>query len=305
MHISKVLEENHPSLSFEFFPPKNEEASKNLFSTIKDLTPLKPSYVSVTYGAGGSTRQLTHELVVKLQKETNLTIVSHLTCAGSTRDEILKILTKYQASGIENVMVLRGDPSREEQSFVPVKDGFTYAGELVAFIKKYFPALGVGVAGFPEGHPDTPNRLKEMEYLKLKVDQGADYVCTQLFFDNNDFFDFCERAQLAGIRVPIIAGIMPVTSRKGLARMANLALGAHFPAKLLRALSRAENDEYVEKVGVHWATEQVRDLIDHNVRGVHFYTLNKSKATLKIYETLGVKNSESFKTQITNLSAFT
>ena len=180
-----------------------------------------------------------------------------------------------------------------------------YAGELVAFIKKYFPALGVGVAGFPEGHPDTPNRLKEMEYLKLKVDQGADYVCTQLFFDNNDFFDFCERAQLAGIRVPIIAGIMPVTSRKGLARMANLALGAHFPAKLLRALSRAENDEYVEKVGVHWATEQVRDLIDHNVRGVHFYTLNKSKATLKIYETLGVKNSESFKTQITNLSAFT
>ena len=125
MHISKVLEENHPSLSFEFFPPKNEEASKNLFSTIKDLTPLKPSYVSVTYGAGGSTRQLTHELVVKLQKETNLTIVSHLTCAGSTRDEILKILTKYQASGIENVMVLRGDPSREEQSFVPAKDGFT------------------------------------------------------------------------------------------------------------------------------------------------------------------------------------
>jgi methylenetetrahydrofolate reductase (NADPH) len=304
MHISKVLEDNHPSLSFEFFPPKNEEASKTLFSSIKDLTPLKPSYVSVTYGAGGSTRQLTHELVVKLQKETNLTIVSHLTCVGSTKDEILQILAKYQASGIENVMALRGDPPQGERSFIPAKDGFAYAGELVAFIKKHFPVLGVGVAGFPEGHPDTPNRLKEMEYLKLKVDQGADYICTQFFFDNNDFFDFCERAQLAGIRVPIIAGIMPVTSRKGLARMADLALGTHFPAKLLRALSRADDDEFVERVGVHWATEQVRDLIDHNVRGIHFYTLNKSKATLRIYETLGVKNSESFKTQITNLSAF-
>jgi methylenetetrahydrofolate reductase (NADPH) len=242
--------------------------------------------------------------VVKLQKETNLTIVSHLTCSGSTKDEILQILAKYQASGIENVMALRGDPPRGEQSFIPVKDGFAYAGELVAFIKKHFPALGVGVAGFPEGHPDTPNRLKEVEYLKLKVDQGVDYICTQFFFDNNDFYDFCERAQLAGIRVPIIAGIMPVTSRKGLARMADLALGTHFPAKLLRALSRADDDEFVERVGVHWATEQVRDLIDHNVRGIHFYTLNKSKATLRIYETLGVKNSESFKTQITNLSAF-
>ncbi len=304
MHISRVLAENHPSVSFEFFPPKNEEASRNLFSSIRDLAPLKPSYVSMTYGAGGSTRQLTQELVVRLQKETNLTIVSHLTCTGATKDEILQILTKYQESGIENVLALRGDPPKGEHSFVPLPDGFANAAELVAFIKKHFPALGIGVAGFPEGHPDTPNRLKEMEYLKMKVDQGADYICTQLFFDNNDFYDFCERAQLAGIRVPIVAGIMPVTSRKGLARMAGLALGAHFPAKLLRALARADDDEYVEKVGVHWATEQVRDLIDHNVRGVHFYTLNKSKSTLKIYELLGVRSSESFKNQVTNLSAF-
>lgn len=304
MHISQVLKENHPSVSFEFFPPKNEEASANLFSSIKDLTPLKPSFVSVTYGAGGSTRSLTHDLVVKLQKETNLTIVSHLTCIGSTKAEIEEILTKYRASGIENVMVLRGDPTRGTETLAPVNDGFSHASDLVAFIKKHFPTLGIGVAGFPEGHPDTPNRLKEMEYLKAKVDQGADFVCTQLFFDNNDFYDFCERAELAGIRVPIIAGIMPVTSRKGLARMAELALGAHFPARLLRALSRAENDEYVEKVGSHWATEQVRDLIDHNVRGVHFYTLNRSKATLKIYETLGVRSSDRFKTPITELGAF-
>ncbi|HTX18470.1 MAG TPA: methylenetetrahydrofolate reductase [NAD(P)H] [Bacteroidota bacterium] len=304
MHISRVLEENHPSLSFEFFPPKSEEAATNLFNTIKDLTPLKPSYVSVTYGAGGSTRLLTHDLVVKLQKETNLTIVSHLTCIGSTRSEMGEILEKYHASGIENVMALRGDPSRGTEKFEPVEDGFTHAGDLVAFIKKNFPSMGIGVAGFTEGHPDTPNRLKEMEYLKAKVDQGADFICTQLFFDNNDFYDFCERAQLAGIKIPIVAGIMPVTSRKGLARMAELALGVHFPAKLLRALSRAENDEYVEKVGSHWATEQVRDLIDHNVRGVHFYTLNRSRSTLKIYETLGVRSSEAFKAPVTGLGAF-
>jgi methylenetetrahydrofolate reductase (NADPH) len=247
---------------------------------------------------------LTHDLVVKLQKETNLTIVSHLTCIGTTKAEIEEILTKYLASGIENVMILRGDPTRGTEMFAPVQDGFSHASDLVAFIKKHFPALGIGVAGFPEGHPDTPNRLKEMDHLKAKVDQGADFICTQLFFDNSDFYDFSERAELAGIRVPIIAGIMPVTSRKGLARMADLALGAHFPAKLLRALSRAENDEYVEKVGSHWAAEQVRDLIDHNVRGVHFYTLNRSKATLKIYETLGVRSSEGFKTPITGLGTF-
>jgi len=299
-----VLEANHPSLSFEFFPPKNEEAATTLFNSIKDLTPLRPSYVSVTYGAGGSTRQLTQDLVMKLQTETDLTIVSHLTCVRSTKSEIADILEKYRASGIENIMALRGDPPRGSEKFVPIESGFSHAGELVAFIKEKFPSMGVGVAGFPEGHPDTPNRLKEMEYLKMKVDEGADFVCTQLFFDNNDFYDFCERAELAGIHVPIVAGIMPVTSRKGLGRMADLALGAHFPAKLLRALSRAEDDEYVEKVGIHWATEQVRDLIDQNVRGVHFYTLNKSKATLKIYETLGVRNSESFKAPITGLSAF-
>lgn len=155
--------------------------------------------------------------------------------------------------------------------------------------------MGVGVAGFPEGHPNTPNRLKEIDNLKAKIDAGADYICTQLFFDNRDFYDFCERCEIAGIKVPIIAGIMPVTSRKGFVRMSELALGVRFPAKLLRAVSRAEDDEYVEKVGIHWATEQVRDLIDRNVAGVHFYTLNRSKPTVKIYDALGVKDSESLR----------
>ena len=149
--------------------------------------------------------------------------------------------------------------------------------------------FGIGVAGFPEGHPTTPNRLKELDYLKRKVDAGADYICTQLFFSNADFYDFRERCELAGIRVPIIAGIMPITSKENLARMAELALGARFPARLLRAIGRCDDDpKAVAKVGVHWATEQCRDLLDNQVRGIHFYTLNRSDATRKIYENLGL-----------------
>jgi methylenetetrahydrofolate reductase (NADPH) len=288
-HISKILSENNPSISFEFFPPKNQETSETLFNTIIDLMPLHPSYVSVTYGAGGSTRDLTHDLVVKLQQETSLSIVSHLTCVGHTKDEIRDILTKYRASGIRNIMALRGDPAQGDKEFVPVPNGFHYASELVAFIKKEFPEMGIGVAGFPEGHPSTPNRLLEIEHLKAKVDAGADYICTQLFFDNRDFYDFCERCELAGITVPIIAGIMPITSRKSINRMAELALGSRFPAKLLKNLSRASDDSFAENVGIHWATEQVRDLLDHGIRGIHMYTLNRSKATLKIYASLGIE----------------
>lgn len=291
MHISEILDQHRPSFSFEFFPPKSEEASAKLFENIKDLMPLAPSYVSVTYGAGGSTRDLTHDLVVKLQRETNLTIVSHLTTVGSTQNEVKEILQKYDKNGIKNILALRGDPPKGFDKVSVPKDGFAYAADLVAFIKKHYPHMGIGVAGFPEGHPDTPNRLKEIEYLKRKIDAGADYICTQLFFDNNDFYDFSERCEIAGIKVPIIAGIMPITSRKGMQRMAQLALGARFPGKLLRALERAEDDDYAQKVGVHWATSQVMDLIDHQVRGVHFYTLNKSQATREIYESLGVSSS--------------
>lgn len=292
MHIADVLKSNQPALSFEFFPPKTQEGSDTLFQTISELTPLEPAYVSVTYGAGGSTRQLTHDLVVRLARELGITIVSHLTCVGASKDEIKQILGRYAESGIHNIMALRGDAPKEAQGkWQQHPDGFLYAAELVAFIKKHFPEMGVGVAGFPEGHPETPNRLKEIDHMKAKIDAGADYICTQLFFDNRDFYDYQERCALAGINVPIIAGIMPITSRKGMQRMAELSLGSRFPAKLLRALARAEDDEYAENVGIHWATEQVRDLIDHGASGVHFYTLNKSKATLKIYQALGIKKS--------------
>jgi len=291
MHINEVLGANRIVFSFEFSPPKNERAADELFKTIAELMPLQPAYVSVTYGAGGSTRDLTRDLIIRIQRETKLTVVAHLTCVGSTRDEIRQILADYWDNGIRNIMALRGDPPKGQREFVQPAGGFAYASDLVAFVRQHFPEMGIGVAGFPEGHPSTPNRLKELEYLKAKVDAGADYICTQLFFDNRDYYDFCERCELVGIQVPILAGIMPITSRKSVERMAALALGARYPARLLRALARAEDDQGFEKAGTHWATEQVRDLVDHGVRGVHFYTFNRSQAALRIYDSLGVKSS--------------
>jgi len=293
MHISEILRDHQPAISFEFFPPKTETASQELFETIQALVPLKPAYVSVTYGAGGSTRELTHDLVVKLQQETTLTIVSHLTCVGSSQEETLRILEKYQESGIHNIMALRGDQPKYQ--FPHRGPGFEYASELVAFIKKNFPHMGIGVAGFPEGHPDTPNRLQEMENLKRKVDAGADYICTQLFFDNRDYCDFRERCEIADIHVPIIAGIMPITSLKGMVRMSELALGARIPASLLKSMFHAETQEQAERIGTNWATEQVLDLLDHQVQGIHLYTLNKSKASLRIHAALGVQSFDMLK----------
>jgi methylenetetrahydrofolate reductase (NADPH) len=292
MHITEILQQPGTHFSFEFFPPKTEQTSAQLFNSIKELAPLKPSYVSVTYGAGGSTRQYTQELVVRLQRETHLTVVSHLTCVGAGKNEIKALLDQYVAAGIENIMALRGDPPKGSTVFTPHPKGFRYASELVSFIKTNYPNIGIGVAGYPEGHPETPNRLKEIDYLKAKVDAGADYICTQMFFENRDFYDFCERCELVGIKVPIIAGIMPITSRKGMFRIAEQTGGAHFPAKLLRAIARTNTDEAIQQIGIHWATEQVLDLLDHNVRGIHFYTLNQSKATIRIYESLGVKSSD-------------
>jgi methylenetetrahydrofolate reductase (NADPH) len=289
MLVSDILSQAHPTFSFEFFPPKADADWDLLFQNIQDLMPLQPSYVSVTYGAGGSTRDRTHQLIVRIQKETNLTVVSHLTCVGSSQDEIRGIVERYHQSGLRNILALRGDPPKGQTEWQPTPDGFLYAADLVAFLRKHFPDISIGVAGFPEGHPATPNRLKEIEYLKAKVDAGADYIVTQLFFDNRDFYDFCERCELAGIHVPIIAGIMPINSLAGMTRMADLAAGARVPAKLLRAVQRASSPEGVEKVGIHWATEQVNDLLNHHVRGIHFYTLNKAPAALKVHETLGLR----------------
>ncbi len=297
MHILDIFQAHPTTISFEFFPPRTDKASEELFANIARLQVLQPSFISVTYGAGGSTRGRTHDLIIRIQRETNLTAVSHLTCVCHTQDELAAILDRYAESGIENILALGGDPPRNLTNYDRSRDAFQYAEGLVRLIKERANApdprgFGIGVAGFPEGHPATPNRLKEMEYLKRKVDAGADYICTQLFFSNDDFYDFRERCELAGIHVPILAGIMPITRDTSITRMAELALGARFPARLLRALDRCgDDDEAIDRVGIHWATEQCRDLLDNNVRGIHFYTLNKSDATRRIYENLGVKDS--------------
>jgi methylenetetrahydrofolate reductase (NADPH) len=288
------------TFSFEFFPPKNDAASEELFAHITRLQELRPSFVSVTYGAGGSTRERTHDLVVRIHRETNLTAVAHLTCVCHRLDEMEAILDRYAASGVENIMALSGDLPRDKPDHDRSQDAFRYAEGLVRFLRSRPNApdprgFGIGVAGFPEGHPATPNRLQEMDHLKRKVEAGADYVCTQLFFDNRDFYDFRERCELAGVQVPVLAGVMPITSKSGMERMAELALGARFPAALLRAARRCADDQALAKVGIHWATEQCRDLLHNGERGIHFYTLNRSDATRQIYENLGVRDSQALR----------
>jgi methylenetetrahydrofolate reductase (NADPH) len=302
MHINDIFASEQTTISFEFFPPKTEVDAQALYENIAHLEALHPSFVSVTYGAGGSTRQLTHDLVVRLKQTTTLDPIPHLTCVCHSEQEIAEILSKYAAAGVSNILALGGDPPRGIQNYDRKADAFQHAADLVTYIRNASDAhpdprgFGIGVAGFPEGHPDTPNRLLEMDYLKAKVDAGADYICTQLFFHNDDFYDFRERCELAGIRVPILAGIMPITTLAGMKRMAQLALGARIPAKLLRSLdlaaSNPANDpEAVRRVGIDWATEQCRGLLDNQVRGIHFYTLNKSDATRQIYENLGLHDS--------------
>tara|TARA_B100000927_G_scaffold262867_1_gene234052 strand:+ start:240 stop:1151 length:912 start_codon:yes stop_codon:yes gene_type:complete len=289
-HISEILSQGNPSISFEFFPPKSAEASDRLFSTIHDLKQLNPSFVSVTYGAGGSTRDLTHKLVLRIMEETTIPAIPHLTCVNHSRVEISEILSGYANAEVPAILALRGDPPEGTPDYNRAQDAFCHAADLVSFIQNFNREIsnprkkfGVGVAAFPEGHPDTQNRLKEMDHLRQKVDSGADYICTQLFFNNYSFLDFRDRCRLAGIHIPIIAGIMPITTKSGMVRMADLAAGVHFPALLQRMLLSAKDDPVAfEKAGTDYATSQCRELLAEGVEGLHFYTLNRSSATTQI-----------------------
>ena len=296
MHITEIIREHSPTFSFEFFPPKTSQAAETLYQTIRDLESYMPDFVSVTYGAGGSTRELTHDLVERIQRTTKLDPIPHLTCVCHNEEEIEAILRRYATSLIGNILALGGDPP-VGIAYDKSRDSFQHAIDLVKFVRRFNESgghpdrrgFGIGVAGFPEGHPGTPNRLLEMDYFKAKVDAGADYIVTQLFFDNHDFLDFRERCELAGVHIPIIAGIMPITSINGLKRMADLAGGARFPAKLLRTLQRCQNDpDMVRRAGIQHALEQCHDLMANNVAGIHFYTLNQSDATRMIFDTLGI-----------------
>ena len=304
MHIADIFERDKKTFSFEFFPPRSETAWGKLFDLISEFEALVPSFVSVTYGAGGTTRQNTHDLVVRLLNETRLDPIPHLTCVGHDASEIDQILDRYATAGVSNVMALRGDTPVESGESEPSQDAFAHAIDLVKHIVAFNQrgshphprGFGIGVAGFPEGHPETPNCLVHMDHLKAKVEAGADYVCSQMFFDNRAFYDWCERCALADISVPLVAGIMPITSLAGMQRMAELAGGTTFPAALQKRILRCQDDpEAVARVGIHWATEQCRDLTDNSVDGIHFYTLNRSDATRTIYQTLGAKDSASLR----------
>jgi len=299
MHIRDIFANYNPTVSLEFFPPKKEAAWTRLFDRIASVESLKPSFVSVTYGAGGTTRDKTHDLVVRLKDETKLDPVPHLTCVCHTAEEIDEILEAYASHGISNIMALGGDPPRDWKDEECRGSDFPHAADLVRHIvafnsKGQHPdqrGFGIGVAGFPEGHPDTPNRLQELAYLKGKVDEGADYVCTQLFFDNRDFLDFRDRCSHVGIGVPVIAGLMPILSRQSFERIPDFAQGSRYPAKLLRQIDACESDDEIARVGMEWTVAQAQELLDEGVAGLHFYTLNRSKVTEELFTSLGLSDA--------------
>jgi methylenetetrahydrofolate reductase (NADPH) len=291
MSITESLSSNRVARSLELYPPKTERGRTALSKRIERFRLLEPDFVSVTYGAGGSTRELTHGLVRELAEEGRIEVTPHLTCVCHTREQVDQMLGEYASLGITGIMALGGDPPQRGSD--DCASDYSYASQLVEQIQQFnrhdARAAGrftVGVAGFPEGHPATPNRVAEMEYLKRKVDAGADYICTQLFFDNRDFFDFRERCAIAGIAVPIIAGIMPLTTVASYERLPSLALGSRYPAALLRRLADFERDEDIYKVGLSWSVEQCEELVDQGVSGIHFYTLNQFEPVRTLWETI-------------------
>ncbi len=285
MKIKAILEKVHPSFSFEFFPPKDNEGFDKLFTTITQLKPCQPTYVSVTFGAGGSTRTKTIDLVGRIKNEIGLESMAHLTCVGSDKEYIAAILDTLQAQGIQNILALRGDPPQGQEEFEKPENGFSYANELVAFIRANYDFC-IGVAGYPEGHIECPDKKADLDHLKRKVDAGADFIVTQLFFDNRYYFDFIDRAQNLGIQVPIIPGIMPILNVKQVQRFTKMC-GSTIPAWLMERLEAVQDDpETVRQLGIDHATEQCEHLLQEGAPGIHFYTLNRSKATLKILESL-------------------
>ncbi|MDA7877464.1 methylenetetrahydrofolate reductase [NAD(P)H] [Akkermansiaceae bacterium] len=287
MDILPLLYAERTTLSFEFFPPKDDAGSEDLVGTVHELTKLNPAFVSVTYGAGGTTRERTRNVVQRIIKETCVPTIPHLTCIGHSEEEMTSILDGYAEDGVQTILALRGDPPRNNPDYDRSGDDFKYASDLVKFIKKHPHDFTIGVAGFPEGHPGTQNRLQEMDHFKAKADEGADYICTQLFFDNHDFVDYRERCELAGINIPIVAGVMPITTISGMKRMADLAEGSRFPAALLRVLIKAGDDpKAIRQAGIDYATEQCQGLIDQKASGIHLYTLNKSRGTTEIAKQL-------------------
>lgn len=289
MRISEIYREPGPGISIEIFPPKTSNGDASLFRTLDRLAAYRPVFVSCTYGAGGSTRNRTIELCEQIQQQYHLTATAHFTCVGSTREELVDWLGSARDHGIENIMALRGDPPSGDEAFQAVAGGLEHANELVTLIRERFPEMGIGVAGYPEKHSEAPDPQVDLENLKRKVDAGADAVFTQLFFVNDHFFEFRDRYQTAGIDVPLIPGIMPITEFARIKRITSMC-GVAMPEELSTQLEAVQDDKSAQfEIGVDFAIRQCRELIDRGVPGIHFYALNRSRACERILEGLGHK----------------
>lgn len=287
MKIGEILRKGLFSVSFEFFPPKTSEGEHQLLETIKELRELRPSFVSVTYGAGGSTRDRTRSAVKRIHEELGLNVMAHLTCIAHSREELIEILEDYRRIGIENILALRGDVPRDQPDFIPPEGACRHAKDLVELIRERFgDYFSVGVASYPEGHPESPNMEWEVRFFREKVMAGADFSITQMFFENRYYYEFLEMCLRAGVDIPIIPGIMPITNFKQVRKFASMC-GATIPQSLVEKMERVEDyGEEVAKIGVEFAIRQCEDLLRNGVPGLHFYTLNKSKATLEIYRAI-------------------
>ena len=282
--ISQILKSER-SISFEFFPPRTERGSRSFFRALDRLSVFRPSFVSVTYGAGGSTKEVTEEMVVRVLRDTPLLPMAHLTCSAQTRCEVDQVLRRLESAGIENVLALRGDPPKGSDRFEPAADGFAHSTELIRHIRANYD-LGIGAACYPETHPEAASPGADLEFAKMKIELGAEFLVSQLFFDNADFFDFLDRARQAGLEVPIVAGIMPILSASQIRRMTALC-GAGIPPALDRKLSKHDgDDDAVRELGIEHATRQVRELWDNGADGVHFYALNRARSVSQVLRDL-------------------
>lgn len=285
MGIADLYEQSDPVVSFEFFPPKTDAGYRSLFRTIEDLKQLSPGFVSVTMGAGGSTRTKTVDITIDITRELGLVTMCHLPCTGFRPREVGAILDQLEAGGVHNVLALRGDPPADDPDFAPPSDGFKYANELVEYIAER-GGFSIGAACCPEVHPEAVDAEADLANLKRKVDAGTNFLVSQLFLDNAKFFDFVERARAAGISIPIVPGIMPIATVSGIRRMAGMN-GTAIPDELEAELQRVEgDDDATYALGVRWATMQCEELLASGINGIHFYTLNRSPATREIYQSL-------------------
>ncbi|MFP6626355.1 MAG: methylenetetrahydrofolate reductase [NAD(P)H] [Deltaproteobacteria bacterium] len=286
MRISELFAAGGPVFSFEFFPPKTDKGKESLKQTIAELCPLNPGFVSVTYGAGGSTRDLTVELVSYIKNQVGLEAMAHLTCVGSSRDEISTVLDRLEAEGIENLIALRGDPPQGEREFVPHPQGLAYATDLIQMIRDQKRPFCLVAAGYPEGHVESPSPGQDLDYLVEKVRNGAEVIITQLFFDNTFYLDFVRQARNLGINVPIVPGIMPITNVDQIERFTKMC-GATIPADLHSRLDDVRQDKQaVARIGTEHAIDQCMELLSCGAPGVHFYTLNRSDSTQTIVKAL-------------------